>query len=257
MEERTAKLRQAQTNLVQAGKLAALGQMSAALSHEFNQPLAAARTFAENAAVLLDRDRIPDARSNTDRILSLIDRMVSISRHLSSFARKPGQALSAVNIQAVVEAALEIAALRLKSSGAQLNVTRSPDLPLVVAGHVRLQQVLVNILTNAADATEEHGDGKISLTARQDQDHVLIEIANNGAGVDEALQNRIFDPFFSSKGIGKGLGLGLSISCNIIKDFGGSLDVGRAAEGGALFTIRLRVVTDHAQPAREPSREAS
>lgn len=240
VEERTTALKQAQSDLIQAGKLAALGQMSAALSHEFNQPLAAARTFAENAAVFLQRGRPEEAAGNIDRILGLIDRLASISRHLRSFARKPDQALKSVDIAAVLEASLEIAALRLKTSGARLTLDIAQALPSVIAGPVRLQQVLVNILTNAADATEERPDGQIRLTASARGDFVVIDIADNGAGVRAGLQDRIFDPFFTTK-TGKGLGLGLSISYNIIKDFGGELQVGRADLGGALFTISLPI----------------
>jgi two-component system, NtrC family, C4-dicarboxylate transport sensor histidine kinase DctB len=240
VEERTAELRQAQTDLVQAGKLAALGQMSAALSHEFNQPLAAARTFADNAGVLLDRGRPDEARGNITRILGLIDRLATISRHLSSFARRPGQMLTPVALPEVIEASVAIAALRLKTAKADLALALAPDLPLVVAGPVRLQQVLVNILTNAADATEGQPDPRITLAAWAEGDHVMIRVTDNGPGVPEALRPRIFDPFFSTKGVGKGLGLGLSISYNIIKDFGGELTVISEVGGGAAFTIRLR-----------------
>jgi two-component system C4-dicarboxylate transport sensor histidine kinase DctB len=240
VEERTAELRQAQTDLVQAGKLAALGQMSAALSHEFNQPLAAARTFADNAGVLLDRGRPDEARGNITRILGLIDRLATISRHLSSFARRPGQMLTPVALPEVIEASVAIAALRLKTAKADLALALAPDLPLVVAGPVRLQQVLVNILTNAADATEGQPDPRITLAAWAEGDHVMIRVTDSGPGVPEALRPRIFDPFFSTKGVGKGLGLGLSISYNIIKDFGGELTVTSEDGGGAAFTIRLR-----------------
>lgn len=247
VEERTAELRQAQNDLVQAAKLAALGQMSAALSHEINQPLAAARTFADNAGVLLDRGRAEEARGNIDRISGLIDRMAAISRRLNSFARKPGQDLSAVALPEVIEAAVEVAALRLKTARAELVQDIAPDLPPVVAGPVRLQQVLVNILTNAADATEGQDHPRIVLAARRDGDHVVIRIADTGPGVGEALRERIFDPFFSTKGVGKGLGLGLSISYNIIKDFGGELTLasGDGTDGmtGAVFLIRLRVAS--------------
>lgn len=239
VEERTNELRQAQADLIQAGKLAALGQMSAALSHEFNQPLAAARTYADNAVVLMDRGRMPEARGNLDRILSLIDRMTSISRHLRSFARTPGQKLAAVSLPEVIEAALEIAMLRITSAKAQIAVDIAPDLPLVVAGPVRLQQVLVNILTNAADAVEDRETRKITLTAKLEEGRPLIRITDTGPGVPPALIERIFDPFFSTKGVGKGLGLGLSISYNIIKDFGGNLSVSQAEDEGASFTIRL------------------
>jgi two-component system C4-dicarboxylate transport sensor histidine kinase DctB len=251
VEERTAELKQAQADLVQAGKLAALGQMSAALSHEFNQPLAAARTYADNAGVLMDRGRMDEARTNITRILGLIDRMTTISRHLRSFARKPGQKLARVALPEVIEAAVEIAALRLKSAGARLVVEVSNDLPLAVAGPVRLQQVLVNILTNAADAVEDQPRREIHLAARAEAGQPVIRITDSGPGVPEALTQRIFDPFFSTKGVGKGLGLGLSISYNIIKDFGGDLSVGAGPGGGAVFTIRLRAALSDVPEAAE------
>ncbi|MFN7223585.1 MAG: ATP-binding protein [Paracoccaceae bacterium] len=249
VEERTHELRKAQADLVQAGKMAALGQMSAALSHEFNQPLAAARTYADNAGVLIDRGRIPEARTNIDRILGLIDRMTSISRHLRSFARAPGQKLSQVSLAEVVEAAVEIATLRIRVARAVLTIDLPPDLPKVVAGPVRLQQVLVNLLTNAADAVEGLNQRNIHLTAESAGDSVVIRISDSGPGVPEGLVARIFDPFFSTKGVGKGLGLGLSISYNIIKDFGGDLSV--TSDHGACFVIRLSAAPTLQQEAAE------
>ncbi|PJF10844.1 ATP-binding protein [Pseudorhodobacter sp. MZDSW-24AT] len=249
VQERTHELRQAQADLVQASKMAALGQMSAALSHEFNQPLAAARTYADNAGVLMDRGRMAEARGNIDRILSLIDRLTSISRHLRSFARTPGQKLSHVTLAEVVEAAVEIATLRIRAADATLSITLAPDLPQVVAGPVRLQQVLVNILTNAVDAVEGLDTRQITLTAHPAGEDVLIRIADTGPGVPDALASRIFDPFFSTKGVGKGLGLGLSISYNIIKDFGGDLSV--SSGPGACFVLRLRAAPISVQEAAE------
>ncbi|QCO56491.1 sensor histidine kinase [Pseudorhodobacter turbinis] len=233
-------LRQAQADLVQAAKLAALGQMSAALSHEFNQPLGAARTYADNANVLIERGRHDEARGNLDRILSLIDRMTSISRRLHSFARAPGQKLGHVSVAEAVEAASEIAQLRLRSAEVTLEVSLPDNLPLVVAGPVRLQQVLVNLLTNAADAAETAQDRRIHISAQSVGTGVYLHIRDHGDGVPPGLTERIFDPFFSTKGVGKGLGLGLSISYNIIKDFGGILRVEPAEGGGAVFVIELR-----------------
>ncbi|MDO8884326.1 ATP-binding protein [Pseudotabrizicola sp.] len=249
VEERTHELRQAQADLVQAGKMAALGQMSAALSHEFNQPLAAARTYADNVGVLMDRGRLIEARGNIDRILGLIDRLTSISRHLRSFARAPGQKLSHVTLSEVVEAAVEIATLRIRAADATLTIDLAPDLRPVVAGPVRLQQVLVNILTNAADAVEDLTDRRIHLAAENSGDAVVIRISDSGPGVPEGLAARIFDPFFSTKGVGKGLGLGLSISYNIVKDFGGDLSV--ASGPGACFVLRLCAVPILRQEAAE------
>ena len=233
-------LRKTQSDLVQAGKLAALGQMSAALSHEFNQPLAAVRTYADNAALLLERGRAEEARDAVGRIASLTERMAAISRHLRNFARKPNQRLKPVALDEVVRDTLEIIAWRLEAADAELVVDLGPAPPLVQAGSVRLQQVLVNIVSNAADAVEGLPDRRIDLTAaRTAEGRVAIMVRDRGPGVPAAIAGRIFDPFFSTKGVGKGLGLGLSISYNIVKDFGGALSVEQHPEGGALVTILL------------------
>lgn len=241
-------LRKTQSDLVQAGKLAALGQMSAALSHEFNQPLAAVRTYADNAALLIERGRIEEAGDNVGRISKLVDRMASISRHLRNFARKPNQKLGPVALDEVVRDTLEIVAWRLKAADADLLVDLGSAPPVVRAGSVRLQQVLVNIISNAADAAEGLGDRRIDLAARRIGDNVAITVRDRGQGVPEAIAERIFDPFFSTKGVGKGLGLGLSISYNIIKDFGGTLSVEAHPEGGTVATI---VLAADAMPVRE------
>lgn len=234
------QLRETQADLIQAGKLAALGQMSAALSHEFNQPLAAVKTYADNAAVLIDRERIAEARDNVSRISALADRMAAISRHLRNFARKPNERLGPVSLADVVTDTLEIVAWRLKAANATLAVDLGTRPPMVHAGSVRLQQVLVNIISNAADAVEGLPDRAIELRARRKRGAVTITIRDHGPGVQQAIAGRIFDPFFSTKGVGKGLGLGLSISYNIVEDFGGSLTVENHDEGGAVFRIELK-----------------
>ncbi|MDK1491839.1 sensor histidine kinase [Sinorhizobium sp. 7-81] len=233
------QLRQTQADLIQAGKLAGLGQMSAALSHEFNQPLAAAKTYADSAALLIERGRTTEASDNIRRISGLIDRMASISRHLRNFARKPNEKLGPVPLDEVMRDTMEIVAARIKAANAKVNIDLG-DAPLVVrAGSVRLQQVLVNVISNAADAVEGLDDRVISVNAWREGDKVVITIRDRGPGVASAIAERIFDPFFSTKGVGKGLGLGLSISYNIVKDFGGNLTVSNHVEGGAVFRIEL------------------
>lgn len=252
-ERRTTEqqLRKTQADLIQAGKLAALGQMSAALSHEFNQPLAAVKTYADNAAILIDRDRITEARDNVSRISALTDRMAAISRHLRNFARKPNERLGPVSLAEVVTDTLEIVAWRLKAADATVTIDLG-DRPLQVhAGSVRLQQVLVNIISNAADAVEGLPNRVIELVARRKRGMVAITIRDHGPGVSDAIAARIFDPFFSTKGVGKGLGLGLSISYNIVKDFGGSLGVENHADGGALFRIELKAAEAATHEAAE------
>ncbi|MFN4271274.1 MAG: ATP-binding protein [Aliihoeflea sp.] len=244
------QLRRTQADLVQAGKLAALGQMSAALSHEFNQPLAAVRAYAENASAFLERGRSEKARENLDRISGLTERMASISRHLRNFARKPNQKLEPVLLAAVVAEAMEIVGWRLRAADADVRIVLAePDL-VVRACPIRLQQVLINLLSNAADAVDGASDRRIEIGGERRGHRVAVSIRDHGRGVPDAIRERIFDPFFTTKGVGKGLGLGLSISYNILKDFGGDLVVSNHPEGGAVFTIELN-------PARMPVREAA
>ncbi|HEX2146238.1 MAG TPA: ATP-binding protein, partial [Pseudorhizobium sp.] len=245
------RLRRTQADLIQAGKLAGLGQMSAALSHEFNQPLAAAKTYAESTALLLSLGRIEEASDNVSRISALVDRMASISRHLRNFARKPKEKLGAVCVDEVMRDTLEIVGPRLATADAAVELAVEEGLPPVRAGAVRLQQVLVNIISNAADAVEGATDPRIEVAARVQDGKIEIAVRDHGPGVPAAIQNRIFDPFFTTKGVGKGLGLGLSISYNIVKDFGGSLSVRNHPERGAVFTIELEVASEMSREAAE------
>ncbi|WP_112985861.1 ATP-binding protein [Ensifer sp. OTU672] len=245
------QLRRTQADLIQAGKLAGLGQMSAALSHEFNQPLAAAKTYADSAALLIERGRSDEATDNIRRISGLVDRMAAISKHLRNFARKPNEKLGPVPVEEVVRDTMEIVSVRLKAAAATIDIDLGNE-PLVVrAGSVRLQQVLVNIISNAADAVEGLDDRTIRLRAKQEDGKVVLTVSDRGPGIAPAIAERIFDPFFSTKGVGKGLGLGLSISYNIIKDFGGSLVATNLAEGGAEFRIELAADNSNAREAAE------
>lgn len=245
--ERTADLTRAnddlhrmQADLVQAGKLAALGRMSAALSHEINQPLAAARNYADSAGLLIDRGDLPRARENIGQILGLIDRMAAIARHLRNVARKPNEPLKVVDLAAVVQDSLAIAEARLTAARAEVLLDLPANLPTVQGGPVRLQQVIVNVLSNAADAVESLADRRIEVVARTEGDEVTLSIRDHGPGVAPAIADRIFDPFFTTKQVGSGLGLGLSISYNIMKDFEGDLRVANHLDGGAVFTLVLR-----------------
>ena len=248
------KLTQTQEDLVQAGKLAALGQMSAALSHEYNQPLAALKTYAENAVTFLDRSNNDQARGNLENILKLSDRMGSISKRLRNFARKPDDKLKPVPVKLAVEEVLELLGARIKQSGIEIiNELPSEDIH-VLGGTVRLQQVLVNILSNAIDASEAVSGGayaRVWIAAQANEKTVTILIRDSGAGIDKAIAARIFDPFFSTKGPGKGLGLGLSISYNIVRDFGGRLSVANVRNGGAEFSVLLKRAKPEMREAAE------
>lgn len=234
------ELRAAQASLVQVGKLAALGQMSATLSHEINQPLAAARNYADSATILIERGDYARARENITHILMLVDRMAAIGKHLRHAARKPDERLGAVDLPTLLNETLTIVGPRLSRGGADLVLDLPADLPPLLAGPTRLQQVLINLITNAADAVEGLPDRRITLSAQREGDQVAIRVRDHGAGVPEAISDRIFDPFFTTKGVGAGLGLGLSISSNIIRDFKGRITCCNL-DPGAEFTVWLFV----------------
>ncbi len=234
-----AALVKAQKELVQAGKLAGLGQMSAALSHEFNQPLAAIRSYAENASQYLEKNRTEEVGANIRHIVELTDRMASISKHLRNFARRPREKIGAVNLHAVVADAREIIATKLNASRAVLDVQLPGTIPEVMGGHNRLQQVLVNLFSNSIDAKKPGRKPILTLTGTVNDGRVILVLEDNGSGFEAGVIDQIFDPFFTTKDVNKGLGLGLSISYNIIKDFGGSISATNKPEGGARFVIEL------------------
>jgi two-component system C4-dicarboxylate transport sensor histidine kinase DctB len=240
--ERTAtaqQLRRTQTELVQAGKLAALGQMSAALSHEFNQPLAAVKAYADNAATFLDRGRADEARKNVSHISDMADRMASISKHLRNFARRPQEKIGPIPLFPVIEDAVALMAPRLSAAQATIEFTPAEGQPWVMGGRVRLQQVIVNLLSNALDALGGRTELPITIATTQTETGWQIAVRDHGPGFEADALSKVFDPFFTTKEPGQGLGLGLSISYNIIKDFGGTLLARTHPEGGAEFTIDL------------------
>ena len=246
-----ARLRRTQAELVQAGKLAGLGQMSAALSHEFNQPLAAVKADAENAATFLDRARVDEARENIRLISTMADRMASISKHLRNFARRPQDKTGPVPIRAVIEDALALMAPRLTKSTARLTHLPPGEDIWVIGGRVRLQQVIVNLIGNALDATEGMHSPEITLELSVAEGRCRLSLRDTGPGLSEAALAQAFDPFFTTKPPGKGLGLGLSISYNIVRDFNGRLMAANHPEGGAVFTVELDVTTPPAEMAAQ------
>ncbi|MTI07464.1 sensor histidine kinase [Roseibium denhamense] len=233
------RLRKTQTELVQAGKLAALGQMSAALSHEFNQPLAAVKSYADNALKLLDIGRTSDTRENISRISEMADRMASISKHLRNFARRPMEKVRPVPLVQIVNDAVALLQPRLRSSEARLAFSPPLEDVWVMGGHIRLQQVVVNLLTNALDAMKDEPSPRIDIAIEESAGKCLLTVRDYGKGLPDEEAGQVFDPFFTTKQPGEGMGLGLSISYNIVKDFDGHLRARNHPEGGAVFEIEL------------------
>ena len=242
-ERKTAEeqLRKTQTELIQAGKLAALGQMSAALSHELNQPLAAVKAYAENAVTFLQRGRPEDAEGNVRHISSLADRMSSIAKHLRNFARRPQEEAKPVSLLTIVDDALALMQPRISETNAVIEFDRPQEDIIVVGGQVRLQHVVVNLISNALDAMLDVETPNIEMQISVSNKRAELTVRDNGSGLSDDVLKLLFDPFFTTKDPGKGLGLGLSISYNIVRDFGGKLSASNHEEGGAEFTVSLNL----------------
>lgn len=243
-----SELQQTQNELIQSAKLALIGQMSTGISHELNQPLAAIRSYADNALTLYRRDRHKEVEWNLAQISELTERMAQISTQLKMFARKTAGKKSRVSVTEVIEDSLRLLSSRIKATRI---IWKPPERPLhVFANMVQMEQVLVNLIGNAIEAVDGLPNPIVSIEVKTGSDGktVCIAIRDNGEGIPDDLLERIFDPFFTTKEKGKGLGLGLSISMRIVDAMDGRLTAQNHPEGGALFTLAL--------PATAPS-EAS
>ncbi|MDV7339277.1 ATP-binding protein [Terasakiella sp. A23] len=232
-------LHMAQDELVQAGKLAALGQMAAGITHEMNQPLTAIRSYADNAKILLDRKRMDDVNSNLEQISSLCARLGKISGQLKVFSRKTPSEKEPISISKVVSETLNLMSSSAKLDKVTIHNTLDDEDLMVLGEAIRLEQVLINILRNALDAMADQDAPEIWISTQINRSRVTLQIRDNGPGFEDKELTRIFDPFFTTKEVGKGLGLGLSISSRIIQDFGGVLKAHNHTDGGAVFTIEL------------------
>lgn len=236
LQKALAELKRTQSDLIQAGKMAGLGQMSAALSHELNQPLSAVKTYADNARAFLKRGHVDMADDNLGRISKMADRMASISAHLRNFARRPQQTMGPVCLNDVVRDALGVVDVRLKVDGGRVQFAPSDEQVWVIGGPVRLQQVVINLINNALDAMEGQADPLVEISIHG----TSLEVRDHGPGIDEAIRDHLFDPFVTTKTTGSGLGLGLSISYNIVSDFGGKITGTSHPKGGSVFCVTLK-----------------
>ena len=229
----------AEQTLAQSSKLAALGEMSAAVSHELNQPLAAMKTYLAGAKLLLQRKRLEEALSSFQRIDDLIGRMSAITRQLKSYARKGGEELVPVDVRMAVNGALEIMEPQLKSQQISLSKTM-PSAPVMILGdQLRLEQVVVNLLRNALDAISAVPTPEIELLLLGGETSSLT-VRDNGEGISDL--DDLFEPFFTTKKPGDGVGLGLAISSGIITDLGGRLVARNSETTGAVFEVTLPIL---------------
>ena len=236
----------AELTLAQSSKLAALGEMSAAVSHELNQPLAAMKTYLAGARLLLQRKRPEEALSSFQRIDDLIDRMGAITRQLKSYARKGGEAFEPVDLRACISSALAMMEPQLKQRVVKITRTVPRQAVMVMADRLRLEQVIINLLRNALDATKDTLDPQIDLLLTMGESATLA-VRDNGIGIGDI--GSIFEPFYTTKKPGEGVGLGLAISSGIVTDLGGRLTAHNAENGGAVFEVQLPLLGKEAKAA--------
>ena len=236
----------AEQTLAQSSKLAALGEMSAAVSHELNQPLAAMKTYLAGARLLLRRNRPDEALAAFHRIDDLIERMGAITRQLKSYARKGAASFQPVDMGEALASALSMMEPQLKSRRVRI-IKALPDAPVRVMGdRVRIEQVMVNLLRNALDATQTVDNPTVDIILASGETATLT-VRDNGQGIEDL--EALFEPFYTTKQPGDGVGLGLAISSGIVNDLGGRLTARNAEDGGAVFEMQLPVLNEETRAA--------
>lgn len=240
VEERTRDLRTAQEGLVQSAKLAALGQMSAALAHEINQPLTAQRMQLATLRLLLEHGRVDDAYKALKPVDDMLTRMAALTGHLKTFARKsPSGLRERLDLATVVDQSLQLLDARLRDE--QVSLVLHLTRPAWVRGDaIRLEQVLINLLRNALDAMQGKACKRLEIRLEADEQLWRLSVSDNGGGIAEEHLGQVFDPFFTTKPVGDGLGLGLAVSFAIVHESGGRLSV-ENGDHGAVFSLTLPI----------------
>ncbi len=231
------RYRAAREELAQASRLGSLGQITAGVAHEINQPVAAIRTFADNARQLLDRGETARATDNLGRISALTERIGTITAELRNFARKRTPEIGAVEIGSALDSVMLLIGDRVRAAGVAFE--RRGDLTVrVIADRVRLEQVLINLVQNALDALGSTEAPRVILAVEAAAERARITVTDNGPGVPPDLRDQLFTPFVTGREAG--LGLGLAISRDIARDFGGELILVQAGEGAQFELTLLR-----------------
>jgi two-component system C4-dicarboxylate transport sensor histidine kinase DctB len=228
-----------QQELVQANRLAILGQVAAGVAHEINQPVATIRAYADNAHIFLERHQIEPVKENLHSIAALTERIGTITEELKAFARKGRTEPEPVELRSAIEGAVLLLRSRFAGRLDALSIDLPPAGLTVIGTRVRLEQVLINLFQNALEALEGRDQASVEVSVRETPDSVAVTVSDNGPGISPAILHSLFTPFNTSKE--KGLGLGLVISKDIVSDYGGRIDV-ESGEGGTRFTIHLRTV---------------
>ena len=252
VQRREQELRDKQEQLVQAGKLATLGELTTGIAHELNNPLNNIGLFVGNAIDHIelgvgDRERLLDELRHA---VQEVRRATAIISHLRTFGRVAPVSREPVRINGVVRRSFSLLYEQLRMRQIEVRLDLCPEDPVVVGNAIQLEQVFINLLTNARDALADAPRKLIHIESAVSEDVVDLLVRDTGPGIPEGLQQRIFDPFFTTKEVGAGTGLGLSISYGIVKEHGGSISVVNGAGDGATFLVQLPLPAHPAEPAR-------
>ncbi|VTU17344.1 sensor histidine kinase [Variovorax sp. PBL-E5] len=241
---RTAQLRAAQSELVHAGKMSALGQMSASMVHELNQPLTALRTLSDSAGILLDHDRPDEVRGNLQRITGMVDRLARLTSQLKTFAHRSDAPLAPVPLARSIADAQALVGAESKAHAIAVEVDVQPAGLSVMADAAGIESLLVNLMRNAIDAMQDAPRRVLRIEARPQGARAILTVSDTGPGIRADILPRLFEPFVTSKSAGAGLGLGLVISAQSVRGVGGTLQAANREGGGACFTVDLPIAAE-------------
>ena len=241
MQRREQELRDKQEQLVQAGKLATLGELTTGVAHELNNPLNNIGLFVGNAVDLIELAVTEKGQivGELHHAMQQVSKATEIITHLRTFGRAAPVSREPISLREVIERALSLMREQLRLREIEVTVDLGPEEPVVMGNAIQLEQVFINLLTNARDAVAESPRKLIRISATAGSGAVDVALADSGHGIPPGLERRIFDPFFTTKEVGKGTGLGLSITYGIINEHGGAISVVSPPGEGATFLIHL------------------
>jgi len=241
MQRREQELRDKQEQLVQAGKLATLGELTTGVAHELNNPLNNIGLFVGNAVDLIELAVTEKGQivGELRHAMQQVSKATEIISHLRTFGRAAPVSREPISLRQVIERALSLMREQLRLREIEVTVDLGPEEPVVLGNAIQLEQVFINLLTNARDAVAEAPRKAIRISGSTGSGAVEVALADSGHGIPPGLERRIFDPFFTTKEVGKGTGLGLSITYGIINEHGGTISVVSPPGAGATFLIHL------------------
>jgi len=240
--------------LIQAGKMTTLGVMAAGMAHEINQPLNVIQVCADFFLKMLNRGQPisdEDLRSMANDIVVNVERATGVIKHVRDFARQSEVVQGKVKINDAITDVFKVVGHQLKVHEIEVKLDLNPDIPNIMAEHNRLEQVFINLVTNAIDAMDEKSEQsdnkdvekRLTIKSYVENGQVAVDVSDTGIGMSEEVKNKIFEPFFTTKKIGKGTGLGVSISYGIVKDYEGTIEIQTELGKGTTFKLRFPALT--------------